>query len=280
MVVLGKVNVMPRTRRFALGGLVFHALNRGVGGREIFAKDQDYAAFEEAVEETLRRYAMRIRAFCVMPNHWHFVLWPEHEGDLSRFLQRLTDTHTQRWQRAHGKTGYGHLYQGRFKSVPVDTDDHFYAAVRYVERNALWAKLVESAAAWRWGSLWRRVQHVRSPLLAPWRLPEPRDWSQLVNQPQTEAELEANPSVHSAGQSVRRRLLGRAHSQSPRSGVHASSWRSPEGGWEWLNSAGLGHSTQFMLLSPFFHRIRGKHHAGRGRPSIFGGLGRPAHRLA
>jgi putative transposase len=54
--------------------------------------------------------------------------------ELSAFLQRLTNTHTQRWQRAHGKTGYGQLYQGRFKSFPVETDDHFYAAVRYVER--------------------------------------------------------------------------------------------------------------------------------------------------
>jgi putative transposase len=171
--------------------MVFHALNRGVGRMKIFSTDRDYQAFEETMEETLRLYAMRIVAYCLMPNHWHFVLWPENDGDLSAFLQRLTNTHTQRWQRAKRKVGYGHLYQGRFKSFPVETDEHFYTVVRYVERNALRANLVERAEAWRWGSLWRRVNDVSSPLLSPWPLPELRNWIEIVNQPQTEAELAA-----------------------------------------------------------------------------------------
>jgi putative transposase len=182
---------MPRTKRVAPGGTVFHALNRGVGRMKIFSTDRDYFAFEETVEETLRLYPMRILAYCLMPNHWHFVLWPEKDGDLSAFLQRLANTHTQRWQRAKNKVGYGHLYQGRFKSFPVETDDHFYTVVRYVERNALHANLVEAAESWRWGSLWRRVQQVRTPLLTAWPLPEPRNWVKLVNEPQTEAEVTA-----------------------------------------------------------------------------------------
>jgi len=137
LAILDKMIGMPRTRRYAPGGMVFHALNRGLGRMEILSKDEDYAAFEETIEETLQRY------------------------------------------------------QGRFKSFPVETDDHFYTVVRYVERNAARANLVESAEAWRWGSLWRRTQHVRSPLLATWPLPEPAQWRQLVNRPQTEAELEA-----------------------------------------------------------------------------------------
>lgn len=191
LATLGKMDAMLRTSRYAPGGMVFHAMNRGVGRMKLFSNDADYAAFEATIEETLRLYSMRILAFCVLPNHWHFVLWPEQDGHLSAFLQRLTNTHTQRWQRAHGRTGEGHLYQGRFKSFPVETDDHFYTVVRYVERNALRANLVDSAEAWRWGSLWRRQQDTRSPLLAAWPLPEPPDWTHLVNQPQTEAELDA-----------------------------------------------------------------------------------------
>lgn len=134
---------------------------------------------------------MRIVAYCLLPNHWQFVLWPENDGDLSAFLQRLTNTHTQPWQRAKNKVGYGHLYQGRFKSFPVETDDHFYTVVRYVERNASRANLVEKAELWRWGSLWRRVHQVRTPLLRPWSVAEPRNWAELVNEPQTEAEFTA-----------------------------------------------------------------------------------------
>jgi putative transposase len=126
-----------------------------------------------------------------VPNYWHFVLWPQGDGDLQEFMQRMTNMHTQRWQRAKRRVGYGHLYQGRYKSFPIETDEHFYAVVRYVERNALRAGLVTRAEDWRWGSLHRRLAGPRVPLLAEWPLPEPTNWCDLVNQPQTEAELDA-----------------------------------------------------------------------------------------
>ena len=127
---------------------MFHVLNRGVGRMQLFRADKDYDAFRRVLEETLRVAPMRICAYCWLPNHWHFVAWPEHDGDLSRFMQRMTNMHTQRWQRAKCRVGYGHLYQGRFKSFPVESDEHFYAVVRYVERNALRAGLVERAEDW------------------------------------------------------------------------------------------------------------------------------------
>ena len=69
------------------------------------------------VAETLRIRRMRICGYCVMPNHWHMVLWPEHDGDLSAFLQHLTNLHVKRWKRAHHEIGLGHLYQGRFNGI-------------------------------------------------------------------------------------------------------------------------------------------------------------------
>jgi len=171
--------------------MVFHVLNRGVGRMQIFDHDRDYAAFRRVIEETLRVASIRICAYCWMPNHWHFVLWPERDGELSGFMQRMANMHTQRWQRAKQRVGYGHLYQGRFKSFPVETDEHFYIVVRYVERNALRVGLVPCAEAWPWGSLQRRLLGKRSPLLADWPLPQPSDWREQVNAPQTEAELAA-----------------------------------------------------------------------------------------
>jgi len=99
--------------------------------------------------------------------------------------------HTQRWQRAKLRVGYGHLYQGRFKSFPIESDEHFYSVVRYVERNALRAGLVERAEDWQWGSLQQRTQRSIGPLLGEWPLREPSDWTEYVNLPQTEAEIEA-----------------------------------------------------------------------------------------
>jgi putative transposase len=145
---------MGRPLRAAPGELVYHVLNRANGRQRLFEHDGDYAAFERVLHEARERVAMRLLAYCVMPNHWHLVLWPYRDGDLSRFLGWLTLTHTQRWHAYRQTVGTGHLYQGRFKSFVVQTDDHLLSVCRYVERNAVRAGLVERAEAWRWSSLW------------------------------------------------------------------------------------------------------------------------------
>jgi len=79
----------------------------------------------------------------VMPNHWHFVVKPTDDQQVTEFFRRLTVKHSMRWH-AHYKTGEtGHLYQGRFKSFPIQSDHHLLAAMRYVERNPLRANFVD-----------------------------------------------------------------------------------------------------------------------------------------
>lgn len=182
---------MPKTRRVAPGGLVFHVLNRGVGRTRLFDSDDDYAAFERILEETLNIRPMRLLAYCLMPNHWHMVLHPEADGHLSAFMQRLSVTHATRWQRFRRRAATGHVYQGRFKSFPVETGDSFYRVVRYVERNPLRAKLVEDLDQWRWSSFWRHRHGTpqAKEILAPWPLERPAQWKAQVERPQTEAEL-------------------------------------------------------------------------------------------
>jgi len=158
----------------------------------LFQKDGDYDAFERVLTMALKRHPIRVLAYCIMPNHWHFALWPERDGQLTDFLRWLTHTHTQRWHAHYHTSGTGHLYQGRFKSFPIEEDDHLYTVLRYVERNPLRANLVAQAEHWRWSSLHQRVGKgpLRS-LLHPWPVPLPRDWLQRVQRPETEAELQA-----------------------------------------------------------------------------------------
>jgi putative transposase len=157
----------------------------------IFGKQRDFEAFEEIIEQAKARLPMRVLAWCVMPNHWHFVLWPRRDGDLSEFMRWLTVTHTQRWHAAHRTAGTGPLYQGRFKSFPIQEDDHLLTVLRYVERNPLRAKMVEAADAWRWSSLWHRVNGSGGRLLDAGSVALPRGWRQHVQAPQTESELAA-----------------------------------------------------------------------------------------
>jgi putative transposase len=146
---------MPRRARSIQGGYVYHVLNRSNARAALFLKEEDYAAFERVLEEASRRVPLRILGYCVMPNHWHMVVWPRvgQDRQVSEFLRWLTVTHTQRWHAHHHTAGSGHLYQGRFKSFPVESDEHLYTVLRYVERNPVRANLVERAQEWRWSSL-------------------------------------------------------------------------------------------------------------------------------
>lgn len=184
---------MPRRPRLAAGNLAYHVLNRRVGRLLLFQKPADYAAFERILAEAQDRFRIRLTAYCLMPNHWHLLLWPRREGELSEVLRWITVTHTQRWHAHHHSAGTGPVYQGRFKSFPVQADAHFLAVARYVERNALRAKLVDRAEAWQWGSLWRRTQGdaTRMAWLSDWPVDRPRDWVGWVNRADTKSELDA-----------------------------------------------------------------------------------------
>ena len=184
---------MPRTKRICPAGEVFHVLNRSVARLTIFEKPGDYDAFLRVLVETWKEVPIRIYAMVAMPNHWHFVVQPSRDDEVSEFFRRLTVTHTMRWH-AHYKTGgTGHLYQGRFKSFPIQSDDHLLTVLRYVERNPLRAGLVERAEAWKWGSAHaRRQQPAAREWLADPQAPSlPRQWRRLVNRPQTHAEVGA-----------------------------------------------------------------------------------------
>lgn len=183
---------MPRTARPAPGGMVFHVLNRGVGRMELFEKAGDYQAFEAVLAETLGLRPMRLLSYCIMPTHWHMVLWPRKDGELGAFMQRLSITHARRWQEHRHRVGYGHIYQGRYKSFPVQEDEHFLTVCRYVERNPLRARLVRQAENWRWSSLWRREQSdsQSAEWLSEWPVDRPRNWLARVNVAETAAELE------------------------------------------------------------------------------------------
>ena len=115
-------------------------------------------------------------------------------------MQWLTVTHMRRWHAHRKSAGSGPLYQGRFKSFPVQADEHFVIVMRYVERNPVRANMVQAAQQWRWGSLWRRQQKQTESWLAPmeaWPVEARRDWVKFVNAPQSEKELEAlRMSIH------------------------------------------------------------------------------------
>ena len=107
---------MGRSPRVDVAGGLYHALNRGNAKNPIFFKDEDYLAFERIVVQGLEKFPVDLFAYQWMNNHWHMVLSPQTDGGMGVFLSWVTLTHTQRYHAHHGTTGWGHVYQGRFRA--------------------------------------------------------------------------------------------------------------------------------------------------------------------
>ncbi len=173
---------MPRTIRASQAGYCDHVLNRGNARAEVFHKPADHAAFLQIMAESSIRLPMRVLAYCVMPNHFHLILRPIGDGDLSRWMQWLLTTQVRRYLKHSGHTG--HVWQGRFKAFPIQEDEHLVRVARHVERNPLRAGLVERAEDWPWSSLLSaRPGGEARPTLAPEEILRRGDWAAFVNAP-------------------------------------------------------------------------------------------------
>ncbi|MGC8560243.1 MAG: transposase [Phycisphaerae bacterium] len=171
-----------------MGGVIYHVTNRGNGRMKIFRKPGDYLSFVELLIAGKQRVPMDVFGFCLMPNHWHLVLRPRGGDDLAAYLSWVSNTHVKRFRVDYPQTS-GHLYQGRYKSFPVESSRYLVGLLRYVEANPLRAELVKHAEDWPWSSLGGDKRLV-AELLSPWPVDRPRNWRALVNRPMDKPERE------------------------------------------------------------------------------------------
>ena len=176
---------------------MYHVLNRSVGKMHLFGKDADFEAFQRVMIEAHPR-ALRSAPVLLpsCPNHWHFAVWPDADAQVTAFFRWLAHTHSMPWRSLHRTFGYGHLYQGRFKSFPMLSDEHLRSltVLRYIERNAVGAGLVargRSAGARSWSGLWARMhgEDAIKAILSRWPLERPVDWTDRVNAPLSAKEF-------------------------------------------------------------------------------------------
>ena len=188
---------MPRSARQCPARYVYHVWNRAAGRLRLFKKDADYLAFERILVEAHRRHPLRLLDWCLMPNHWHFVAWPERDGQVTAFFRWLTHTHAMRSITHRRVMGMGPLYQGRFKTLPVQEDQHLLTLLRYVQRNPVRAKLARKAAQWRWGSegVRRRGPGDLQMILADWPIARPPDWPNWLDAPSADPTDEIRESI-------------------------------------------------------------------------------------
>jgi putative transposase len=168
---------MPRPRRFAPAGVVYHAMNRGSRKAVIFENDDQRLDFERLLDEARSKRPMKILAYCLMSTHFHLLLRPETDTALSRFMKWLEGTHATRQRRLTDTQGQGAFYQSRFVAKGVTDIQHYWMAWRYVERNPIEAGLVLRAEDWRWSSA--HPAHGLTLDVPPYE--RPSDWLDFVN---------------------------------------------------------------------------------------------------
>ena len=188
---------MPRPLRPIADGLICHVVNRGNNRQTVFASEGDFKAFLQAIADLRERIRFDLYGYCLMTNHIHLLIRPR-QGAISRIVQSLLVSHTQRFHRFHGSSG--HVWQGRFKSPVIQDDDHLLAVLRYIEANPLRARMVERAGDYPWSSFACHGEGRADPLLdavagyealAAYPAVRQRRWSAYVDQQPEEAELAA-----------------------------------------------------------------------------------------
>jgi putative transposase len=182
------LETMPRSSRPLLGGHCVHVVTRGNARATVFHADADYAGMTRLMVDAQAVVRVELLAWCLMPNHVHMVIRPAGDGDLGQWMHWLLTTHGQEHRVRHRTTG--HIWQGRYKAFPIQTDRHLVTVLRYVERNPVRAGLVPHSIDWKWSSA-RERPHAGMPrsLLASSPVPLPSPWLDWVDTPLTDAEL-------------------------------------------------------------------------------------------
>lgn len=152
---------MSRPLRIEFPGAIYHMTARGDRREPIFVDDEDRNSLLDVVAKAMQRFDAQALAYCLMGNHYHFVLQTR-QANLSRLMRQINGVYTQAFNRRHSKVG--HLFQGRFKAVLVDRDAYLLAACRYVELNPVRAGIVDTPNAWPWSSYLAHVGEAHTPI--------------------------------------------------------------------------------------------------------------------
>lgn len=140
---------MPRKIRVHYPGAIYHVMLRGNAGDRIFFNATDCKYFYKLIDEGVQRYHYRIHGFCLMSNHIHFALQVG-EIPLSQIIQNIAFRYARMINRR--KRRVGHVFQGRYKAILVDSDVYIKELIRYIHLNPVRAHIVSSVDQYRWSS--------------------------------------------------------------------------------------------------------------------------------
>ena len=140
---------MTRPLRIEVPDGIYHVTSRGNSGQPVFRDHVDRRMFLRTLARAIDRYGWRCLSYCLLGTHYHLLLQTP-RPNLSIGMRHVNGVYAQRFNQRHER--HGHVFQGRYKSVLVERDEHLLWLFRYIARNPVEAGLCSSAADWPWGS--------------------------------------------------------------------------------------------------------------------------------
>lgn len=181
---------MPRIARIVAVGLPHHITQRGNYKQKVFLDDNDKKRYLSWIQEYTHKFGLSVLAFCLMPNHVHFIVIPNKEESLAKTFNVAHMRYSQYFNKKI--QAKGHLWQGRFYSCVLD-EPHLILAAKYIERNPVRANIVKKPWQWKWSSASAHINKEKSliNLNDLFKIVEmsPETWRQYIDSKEEEMVL-------------------------------------------------------------------------------------------
>ena len=173
---------MPRRRIPFQANCFYHVYNRGVDRRMIFFSPDNYLYCLRLLKRNAKRFQVTVVAYCLLPNHYHFLLKPSKDDNLSQFMNSLFGSYTQAVNKQQGRLGP--LFQGRFNAILVDKEEYLIHLARYIHLNPVISGLSNAALKWPYSNYVDVVYHgggdYKDATLVPERFPSGEEYQKFV----------------------------------------------------------------------------------------------------
>ena len=179
---------MPRVARNLADEQVYHIINRGNRREAIFHDHYDYEKFLKLLLEVKEKYSIKCYAYCLMPNHYHLVLYTPIGENLSLSMHYINSSYVRYYNKKYQLSG--HLWQGRYKSFIVQKESYLLTLLRYVEANPLRARIVKDCIDFKYSSAYSRVKNEGNPLLNDVPIILPTNWHSYINESEKQIDLD------------------------------------------------------------------------------------------
>jgi putative transposase len=179
---------MPRIARALADNQIYHIINRGNRREAVFHDNYDYEKFLKLLLESKEKYSIKVYAYCLMPNHFHIVIYTKYAQSLSQAMHWISSSYVRYYNKRYNISGY--LWQGRYKSFIVQEDTYLLVLLKYVEANPKRAKIVNDCIDFKYSSAKQRVDN-NAYIIDDVPIIFPLNWLEFINSDENKVDLDS-----------------------------------------------------------------------------------------